>query len=186
MPWVMCCYQTFRHLLATGIYLRILNCKERKEVNLLLHLTSWPFEKTCVNSRTTSEVLSLFSMHCWEQWECYGRQSILCMLLLKVPEDAYDCLYSSNPSSFFGFCFICSVGFGFLFFNNNLLLLYCGSEVCVLCNLSRQLVIFQFCSGFESHGYIVSTHEAIPLTQTSCLQLQRELLLILNNVPIFA
>jgi hypothetical protein len=46
--------------------MRILNCKERKEANLLLHLTSWPFEKTCVNSRTTCEVLSLFSMHNWE------------------------------------------------------------------------------------------------------------------------
>jgi hypothetical protein len=66
MPWVMCCYQTFVHLLAIGIYMRILNCKERKEANLLLHLTSWPFEKTSVNSRTTCEILSLFSMHNWE------------------------------------------------------------------------------------------------------------------------
>jgi hypothetical protein len=48
--------------------------QQRKEkVNLLLHLTTWPFEKTCVNSQTTSEVFSLFSMHCWEQWECYVR-----------------------------------------------------------------------------------------------------------------
>ncbi len=45
--------------------------KERGQFTL--HLINWPFEKTCVNSRTTFEVLSLFSMHCWEQWECYGR-----------------------------------------------------------------------------------------------------------------
>jgi len=37
----------------------------------------------------------------------------------------------------FWFCFISSIGFGFLFFNNNLLLLCCGFEGCVLCNLSR-------------------------------------------------
>jgi len=50
MPWVMCCYQTFMHMLATCIYLRILNSKERKEVNLLLQLISWSSEKTRVNS----------------------------------------------------------------------------------------------------------------------------------------
>ncbi len=99
----MCCYQTFVHLLVINIYLKILNYKERKEVNLLLQLTSWPFGKTCVNSRTASKVLSLFCMHCQEQWECYGRSSILCMLLSKVLEHVYYCLYSSNLSSFFGF-----------------------------------------------------------------------------------
>jgi pentatricopeptide repeat protein len=36
MPWIMCYYQTFVHLLVINIYLRILNYQERKEVNLLL------------------------------------------------------------------------------------------------------------------------------------------------------
>lgn len=85
-------------------------------VNLLLCLTIGPFQKTHVDSQITS-VNCLIVLHpALEQWECYGRQSVLYVLLSKVPEHMCDYCYFIKPFLSFWFCFICSTGFGFLFF----------------------------------------------------------------------
>ncbi len=53
-----------------------------------------------------------------------GRQSILYIGLLKIPEHVYGSHCSSNHSSISG-CLICSVAFGFLFFMLLVLLICC-------------------------------------------------------------
>ncbi len=70
-------------------------------VNLLFNLTIGPFQKflySYVDSQITSvKFLSLLETHCWWQWECYGGQSGLYILLSNVPEHVNDCYCLSKP-----------------------------------------------------------------------------------------
>lgn len=84
-------------------------------VNLLLCLTIGPFQKTHVDSQITFvNFVSLFSTQHWSSGNVMvGSQYYMCCCQRSLNTDY---CYFIKPFLSFWFCFICSIGFGFLFF----------------------------------------------------------------------